>query len=181
MKTVLLKALTLFALIHSLAVYADDGAVYNLRVTGTIISESCEVDTSSQEQSVSLGEFDSSDFPSMGATSAWVPFNITLKNCSKAINGTKIWFSGLADTDNPNLLALSDTGRGTESTLATGLGVEIMDASQVIVPINNTESSTYPLQTGDNELTFNLRYKSTRQDVTPGDATAVMYFDLLYQ
>ncbi|GJL42585.1 TPA: fimbrial protein [Enterobacter chengduensis] len=181
MKTFLLKVITLLALLNTLAAYADSGAVYNLRVTGTIISESCEVDTSSQEQSVSLGEFDSSDFPSTGATSAWVPFNIQLKNCSKAINGTKIWFSGLADTDNPALLALSDTGKGTGSTMATGLGVEISDADQSIVPINNTESATFTLRTGDNELTFNLRYKSTRQDMTPGDATAVMYFDLLYQ
>ncbi|MCW4712680.1 hypothetical protein M8B99_10545 [Enterobacter hormaechei subsp. hoffmannii] len=56
-----------------------------------------------------------------------------------------------------------------------------LPATRASVPINNTESPLYPLLPGDNTLTFFLRYKSTLPTVTTGNATAVMYFDLLYQ
>ncbi|WP_152082331.1 fimbrial protein [Enterobacter oligotrophicus] len=161
--------------------HADDGASINLQIFGTIIGESCDVDVNSKEQTVYLGEFDSSAFPAPGTTSPEKPFTIDLKNCSRAINGTKVWFSGTPDINNPDLLSLSDTGKGTASQMATGLGVEILNAEHNPISINNVESDTYPLTQGDNSLTFNLRYKSTLSDVTPGNATAIMYFDLLYQ
>ena len=85
-----------------------------------------------------------------------------------------------ADND-PTLLALSDNGKGTPGRMATGLGVELLDSNRTPIPINNTESSLYPLLPGDNTLTFYLHYKSTLPVVTSGNATAVMYFDLLYQ
>lgn len=161
--------------------YADDEAIINLQVFGTIIGESCEVDVNSKEQTVDLGEFDTSEFPASGATSPKKAFTIDLKNCSRAIQGTKIWFSGIADTNNPDLLALSDTGKGTADEMATGIGVELLNAGMNPIKINNTESEIYPLKQGDNSLTFNLRYKSTLPEVTPGNATSIMYFDLLYQ
>ena len=65
--------------------------------------------------------------------------------------------------------------------MATGVGVELLNAELNPIKINNVESAIYPLKQGDNSLTFNLRYKSTLPAVTPGNATAIMYFDLLYQ
>ena len=59
--------------------------------------------------------------------------------------------------------------------------VELLNAGMNPIKINNTESEIYPLKQGDNSLTFNLRYKSTLPEVTTGNATAIMYFDLLYQ
>ena len=65
--------------------------------------------------------------------------------------------------------------------MATGIGVQILDANQNPISINNSDSDVYPLVEGDNTLDFYLRYKSTKTDVTAGDATAVMYFDMNYQ
>lgn len=87
----------------------------------------------------------------------------------------------MPDTNNSDLLALSDTGKGTAGEMATGIGVELLNAGMNPIKINNTESEIYPLKQGDNSLTFNLRYKSTLPEVTTGNATAIMYFDLLYQ
>ena len=92
-----------------------------------------------------------------------------------------VQFTGNVDANNPTLLALSDNGKGTPGRMATGLGVELLDSNRTPIPINNTESSLYPLLPGDNTLTFYLHYKSTLPVVTSGNATAVMYFDLLYQ
>ncbi|MBG0625894.1 fimbrial protein [Enterobacter quasiroggenkampii] len=161
--------------------YADDGASINLQIFGTIIGESCDVDVNSKEQTVDLGDFDASEFPVPGTTSPEKAFTIDLNNCSRAIQGTKVWFSGTPDSNNPDLLALSDTGKGTATEMATGVGVELLNAELNPIKINNVESAIYPLKQGDNSLTFNLRYKSTLPAVTPGNATAIMYFDLLYQ
>lgn len=158
-----------------------DETSYNLEFTGTIMAQACDVEVSSLSQSIDLGQFAVADFPTTGATTKFKPFNINLKNCSRGISGTKIWFTGTADNDNPALLALSDTGMGSTNLLATGVGVEILDDDQDDVAINNTSSVVYPLKAGRNTLSFYIRYKSTRPVVTSGNATAVMYFDLQYE
>ncbi|HBV5159065.1 TPA: fimbrial protein BcfE, partial [Klebsiella oxytoca] len=125
--------------------------------------------------------FSVEDFPATGTTTKFKPFNINLKNCSRGITGTKIWFTGTADSDDPSLLALTDTGMGNENMLASGIGVELLDEDQDDVSMNNSESVVYPLKAGRNTLSFYIRYKSTRPVVTSGNATAVMYFDLQYE
>lgn len=160
--------------------WADDTG-YNLEFTGTIMAQACDVEVSSLSQSIDLGQFAVADFSSTGTTTKFKPFNINLKNCSRGISGTKIWFTGTADSDNPALLALSETGMGSTNMLASGVGVEILDDDQDAVDINNTDSVVYPLKAGRNTLSFYIRYKSTRPVVTSGNATAVMYFDLQYE
>ncbi|QOV80982.1 fimbrial protein [Enterobacter asburiae] len=156
-------------------------AADNLKFTGTIVASSCDVDTSSANQDVTIGQFSPADFPSIGTTTAVAKFNIKLKDCSEDITGSKVLFSGTSDNSDPTLLALSNTGNGTEGKMATGIGVQILDANQNPISINNSDSDVYPLAEGDNTLNFYLRYKSTKTDVTAGDATAVMYFDMKYQ
>lgn len=159
---------------------ADDTG-NNLEFTGTIVAQTCDVEISSLSQSIDLGQFSVEDFPSAGTTTKFKPFNINLKNCSRGITGTKIWFTGTADSDDPSLLALTDTGMGSESMLASGVGVELLDEDQDDVSINNSDSVVYPLKAGRNTLSFYIRYKSTQPTVTSGNATAVMYFDLQYE
>ncbi|WP_312951739.1 fimbrial protein BcfE [Superficieibacter sp.] len=167
-------------LIASLAAHADDPD-YNLEFTGTIVAQSCSVDLSSINQSIDLGQFPVDQFASVGTTTKFKPFNINLIGCSRSISGTKIWFSGEADSDNPALLALTDTGMGTMTIMATGVGVELLNDDQDPIVINNSDSAVYPLKAGRNTLSFYIRYKSTQPQVTSGNATAVMYFDLEYQ
>ncbi|VUS47425.1 fimbrial protein BcfE [Klebsiella spallanzanii] len=159
---------------------ADDTG-NNLEFTGTIVAQTCDVEISSLSQSIDLGQFSVEDFPSAGTTTKFKPFNINLKNCSRGITGTKIWFTGTADSDDPSLLALTDTGMGNESIMASGVGVELLDEDQDDVSINNSDSVVYPLKAGRNTLSFYIRYKSTQPTVTSGNATAVMYFDLQYE
>jgi type 1 fimbria pilin len=170
----------LFMMLCGGVCYAADSG-YNLEFTGTIVAQTCDVEISSLSQSIDLGQFSVDDFPSTGATTKFKPFNINLKNCSRGITGSKIWFTGTADRDNPALLALTDTGMGSEKMLASGIGVAILDDNQEAVSINNTDSVVYPLKTGRNTLSFYIRYQSTQPTVTSGNATAVMYFDLQYE
>lgn len=159
---------------------ADDSS-YNLKITGTIVAQTCDVTSSSQNQTVHIGDFSSGEFSGTGSTSAEKQFSINLRGCTPGISGAKVMFSGAADATNSTLLALSDTTGGGE--MATGLGVEILDENQNTIPVNNSssDSSLYALKEGANTLNFFLRYKSTSDTVTSGNATAVMYFDLEYQ
>lgn len=154
---------------------------YNLKFTGIIIPETCNVDSDSVQQTVPLGQFTRMDFMSTGDVTKSTAFNIHLTGCTRGIRGTQIWFTGTQDKNNPALLALTDTGMGTADGMATGVGVQILDNNQNPISINSSRSKAYPLQPGDNTLTFALRYKSTQPEVTAGNATAVMYFDLQYQ
>ena len=153
----------------------------NLEFTGTIVAQTCDVEISSVSQSIDLGQFSVEDFPAIGTWTKAKPFNINLKNCSRGIIGTKIWFTGTADSDDPSLLALTDTGMGNENMLASGVGVEINNDDGDEISINNSNSAVYSLKAGRNTLSFYIRYKSTRPVVTSGNATAVMYFDLQYE
>ncbi|SRI23564.1 fimbrial protein [Shigella sonnei] len=96
-----------------------------------------------------------------------------------SITGADVLFSGEADTLTPTLLKLTDTGGS--GGMATGIAVQILDAqSQQEIPLNQVQPLT-PLKAGDNTLKYQLRYKSTKAGATGGNATAVLYFDLVYQ
>ncbi|CAM3997495.1 fimbrial protein [Rahnella bruchi] len=178
MKKLWLRKMAFIALLSptSGVVFAD---TYNLQMTGTILSRSCEVESSSQKQTVDIGQFAVTDFTSTGSASPAKSFEIKLKGCGTAATGTSLSFSGISDAANPALLALTDTGDA--GGMASGIGVEILNASQQPLVLNNPTPATYPLEPGDNVLSFYLRYKSTQSVVTAGNATAVMYFDLQYQ
>ena len=150
---------------------------WNMTINGTVLPSSCDVDADSQNQTVQLGKISSSVFSSVGATSPNTPVSIKLTGCTNA-TGVKVTFSGNADADNPQLLALSDTGGG--GTLATGVGVEVMNSDNTAIPLNSP-SSQFTLKDGDNTLSFLLHYKATKMPVTGGSATAVVYFDMSYQ
>ncbi|HIB9317390.1 TPA: fimbrial protein, partial [Escherichia coli] len=105
--------------------------------------------------------------------------NIDITGCAAGITGADVLFSGEADTLAPTLLKLTDTGGS--GGMATGIAVQILDAqSQQEIPLNQVQPLT-PLKAGDNTLKYQLRYKSTKAGATGGNATAVLYFDLVYQ
>ncbi|RJT32578.1 fimbrial protein [Rahnella woolbedingensis] len=152
---------------------------YNLQLTGTILSRTCEVDSSSQKQTVEIGEFSVYDFATSGSVSRPKGFDIILKDCGSAATGAVLSFTGTSDAADPALLALSDTGGA--GAMASGIAVQILNDTQQSLDLNSASPPTYTLVPGDNTLSFYLRYKSTQDVVTAGNATAVMYFDLQYQ
>ncbi|MCV2531638.1 fimbrial protein [Enterobacter wuhouensis] len=164
----------LYMLISGTACSSGNGV--EIDVSGTVVASGCDV--SSTSQSVPVGDFSSATFKSVNDTSAEKDLPITLTNCSSDISGAAVTFSGTADADNADLLALSDTsGAGG---MASGVGIEILDPNKKPVALNSL-SDEIPLTAGDNALTFYLRYKATQIPVSPGNASSIMYFDLVYQ
>ena len=114
----------------------------------------------------------------ISVTCITVEVSFTLSIAS-SFSGADVLFSGEADTLAPTLLKLTDTGG--IGGMATGIAVQILDAqSQQEIPLNQVQPLT-PLKAGDNTLKYQLRYKSTKAGATGGNATAVLYFDLVYQ
>lgn len=159
---------------------ADDssGGMVEMDVTGTVVAAACDIDEPDQNQPISLGSFSSSTFKTIDDTSAASNLLIHLTDCSSASSGVKVTFSGTADSDNPQLLALSDTSNS--GGMASGVGIEVLDGNKKTVPIN-TASDVISLDGSDATLTFFLRYKATKIPVNPGNASSIMYFDMAYQ
>ena len=151
---------------------------WTMNISGKVLPTSCDVDGGSDPTPVQMGTIASTVFSSVGDVSPDVAMPIRLTGCGDNIVGAKITFSGTQDADNAQLLALSNTsGSGS---LASGVGIELLDGNKTVIPINSS-TPQYPLKAGDNTLDFLLHYKATKIPVTGGNGTAVMYFDVSYQ
>ncbi len=152
--------------------YAKD---YNLNFFGRIADATCNISPDSENQTVNMGSTSASAFSSIGDVGTSVEFTIKLIDCTESITGSKLMFSGEADDKDPSLLAIQDTPDS-----ASGAAIEITDMAGHSLSINELSPYSYDLTPGNNELKFALRYKSTNSKVTPGEANAVMYFDIQY-
>ncbi|WP_413482088.1 fimbrial protein [Morganella psychrotolerans] len=166
----------IFFLFFSNSVNAADVVI---SVTGSIKNESCIINTNDTNQLITLGDFQVRDFPQAGSTTAGKPLNIRLADCTETISGASVTFAGTASAQYPELLALSDTGNGTP--LAGGIAIEILDGENEKPIALNTPARLKPIIRGENTLKYILRYKSINNTVTAGDASAIMYFDIVYQ
>lgn len=175
MRTLYLVSLLL---ICSLA-QADLGHV-NLIMNGTILKESCDITAGSKNQTVRIGDFSENVFKDIGSVSTEKAFSIELTKCSPDVINAAITFTGAQDGgSDPSLLALSDvTGAGN---MAKGVAVQLLDEHSQPLAVNSLSPIRYVLHGGDNTLNFALRYKATASPVTPGNASAVLYFSMEYE
>ncbi|TDG20838.1 type 1 fimbrial protein [Paraburkholderia silviterrae] len=99
-------------------VFAADA---NLNFTGTILQPSCDIDSSTANQTVPLGRAPIMDFAAVGSTSNPTAFNLKLVNCAP---GTSVTMSvtGTMDTV-PSVL--KNTGSAAQ------VGVQILQAGSV--------------------------------------------------
>lgn len=161
----------------SLPLRADLGYA-NLVVTGTIVAESCSVAITSQSQNITIGNFNVNEFDAVGDVSQAAQLKIQLTGCNHTLSDTKIIFSGTPDRNNSELLALQDVS-GTEE-MATGVAIQLLDKNMQQLALN-TPVNTGILQAEDNDLLYYLRYKATTVPVKAGNASSVLYFDMVYQ
>ncbi|WP_330985936.1 MULTISPECIES: fimbrial protein [Enterobacterales] len=156
---------------------ATDGTV---NFTGEIIADACQVDSASQNLNVNLGKVAATSFSSSGAKSSPTAYKITLSSCPESATGVTIKYDGNANATNPSLLKLDPVA--APGTAASGVGIEIADATGTIIPLQ-TASAVFPVNSADNTaiLNFVARYVSTTATVTPGIANGTSQFTLNYQ
>lgn len=173
MKKNLLAVAIVASSVFSCSAFAANGTV---NFTGSVTDQACTVDTTSQNQDVVLGTVAVSSFPTAGSLAAAKTFTLVLKDCPDTVTGAAVRFDGTQVPGDNNILALT----GGADT-ASGIGVQISDDQNKIVPLYQ-DSSVYKLvSTGTNNLNFSARYISMTDKVTAGKANAVTQFTVVYQ
>ncbi|MDQ9129894.1 fimbrial protein [Serratia fonticola] len=170
-KTLMTLALVASGFVAS-SVYAADGTI---NFTGEITDSACVVDSANQNLQVPLGKVAASSFGTPGSYSAATKFTLELKDCPAGATTAEIKFDGTSVAGDNSVLALTPGG-------ATGVGIELSDASQKVVNLF-TNSTPYTLITGEGsktELNFTARYKSLSASIQPGVANSSVQFTILY-
>jgi major type 1 subunit fimbrin (pilin) len=141
-----------------------------ISVTGQIVPETCDIDIGSQNQSIDLGEYFVTAFPSAGSVTQSVPFSLNIKNCSTGITAAKIKFSGRV-IQNSSLFLLEGGGYD--------IGLQLLNAqNEAVVPGN---VNTLRLKGGDNTLSFYMHLMSSQSSVTAGYLNATIKMDIEYE
>ncbi|HEP8841345.1 TPA: type 1 fimbrial protein [Pseudomonas aeruginosa] len=171
-KSILLGLVCFFCASNSMA-------ATSITIKGYVRDNACAVSAESKDFTVDLMSHAAKQFHAVGAASLSVPFKIVLAPCGGAATAVKVGFNGVEDSDNSKLLKL-DSG----AAAARGMGVQILDATQVPLSLNGTQStlpwiSISPHQT--NILSYYARIVATRVPVSAGRVSATAVFTLEFQ
>lgn len=171
----MIAALALASTANAATQTVNGGTVH---FNGKITNAGCAVATESQDQTVQLGEWIVSHFATQTDTTK-VPFEINLVQCdTKVAKTAQVSFDGTRDATDATLLAVSSTGGN--QIQATGVGIQIFDGNDAVLPPDNTTlSNATNLIDGNNTLHFSANYKKTA-DVTAGQANADATFRITY-
>ncbi|CNI11759.1 putative mannose-resistant/Proteus-like fimbrial protein [Yersinia aldovae] len=154
-----------------------EGGDGKVNFKGEIIDSACNVVNSvSSPLDVTLGKVSKTAFNGAGSTSAPTKFTLQLKDCPESVTGATVKFDGTPVATDNSLLALT-----TEAGVATGVGIQLSDNSDKVLPLF-TSSASYPLTSGTavNNLDFVARYVATSETITPGPANSVANFTVNY-
>ena len=168
-----LIAVALVAGVFSAYAMADDGII---NFIGEITDDACTItnDVGNPLQ-VTLGTVSRATLDGgAGKTASPTAFNIQLTNCPASVSSATVKFDGASANGDNTALALTQ-----ESGVATGVGIQITDPANVIVPLY-TASTAYPLQTGTNSIPFVARYLAVSNSVSAGPANATTNFTVNY-
>lgn len=154
-------------------VHASDGQI---NITGTIQSNTCIVDTSSENMTVQMGTIASKQFYRAGVTSPIQSLIIKLVKCGDMASGVSVKFNGKVDTHDNRLLAIDNS-----ASAASGMGIAILDLNRKVIPLNSS-SIEYALTPGalSVDLNFFAEYMANGDTVKAGDANATATFVLNY-
>lgn len=170
-----ISALLVLGILASSATYAADGKI---SFTGSVTDSACTVTNSeSSPLTVNLGKVSKSAFSGSGSTAAPTKFTIQLTGCPDTVSSATVKFDGTPFNGDNSILALTS---GTDA--ATGVGIQITDSSQTVLPLSQA-SASYALSTTTdniNSLDFVARYVSTASTVTAGSANADASFTINY-
>ncbi|WP_272582548.1 fimbrial protein [Providencia sp. PROV257] len=152
--------------------FATDGTI---NFTGEITDEACQLAAGSDALEVNLGKVSKAALPAVGSTTAATKFAIKLTGCPAAVTSASITFDGTPYSGDNQILALK-----AETGVATGVGIQLTDDTNTVVPLY-TKSKSYTLQpTVENSLEFAARYIAKSASITSGPANSNAVFTVSY-
>ncbi|MNB86174.1 S-fimbrial adhesin protein SfaS precursor [compost metagenome] len=166
-----MKYVALILLLTSLSAPATD---VMLSIKGNIYDIACQVDSTSQNKVVDLGQAVASDFKRVGDTGTWKNFDITLSRCPRSLTLATIQLEGQRDTTHPFKFANTGT--------AKGLALELADRNDSIIlaPESRFNAVIDPVShTADFPMA--ARYYASHTPVSAGEFSSVVQFTFTYQ
>ncbi|EPL6454559.1 fimbrial protein [Providencia rettgeri] len=152
--------------------FAADGTI---DFTGEITDQACELAAGSDALKVNLGKVSKTALPSTGSTASATKFTIKLINCPATVTTASVKFDADSYLGDDTVIKLKE-----EAGVATGVGIQITDDLNTIVPLF-TASKNYPLkQNVENNLDFRARYIAKSDTVTTGPANGTATFTINY-
>ncbi|WP_324722530.1 fimbrial protein [Lelliottia sp. JS-SCA-14] len=171
-KIFIASAIAAVSVLSSAAALASDGTI---NFTGEVLDSACTVDIGANNtMEVTLGSVAKTAFTGKGSTASYSKFNLKLTKCPATVTSASVKFEGTSYAGDDSVLALTE-----EDGVATGVGVQISDASNKVVELGTATAST-TLAAGDNVLPFYARYIQQAAAVTAGPANSVAQFTLNY-
>lgn len=163
------------AMLAAMAATPAFAADANLNFTGTILQPSCDVSSSSLDQTVNLGTALIANFGSVGSTANPTAFNLSLLNCAA---GTIVSMT-VAGTMDTVASVLQNTGT------ATKVGVQILQAGSVGAtsgtPVTLNNAVNLGVVGGTNAMTVPLVAQFYRLGtLTAGTVTTLMTVNFTY-
>lgn len=146
--------------------------------TGSITDSSCNVDSTSANQSVDLGKWASSYFTGAGSETTKTAFHIKVKDCPSTVTTVSVLFDGTRDTNNSDLLAINGTASGVAIKLYEDDKSTPVDLGTVSRGHSVTAGAS-GAATGIADLEFFADYVSTSA-VSAGSANGTANFNMIY-
>jgi type 1 fimbria pilin len=171
-------AYSLIFVFTSFNCYSTDVEV---QINGKILGQSCNVSSSDLVKNINFPDINPNDFGQIGSYTSSQKFMISLHNCTGSVNNLYYQFTGEVDDINNNLFKIMGGSNSSAGSLSSGLGIEVLDSSQAIIPVNSKVKYNTTITTASYGLSFYVRYKSTALDITPGDASSILYLDMFYE
>lgn len=168
----------IFLCTYSHLIYAVDVTVH---LNGGVLAQSCNVSSNDLIKNINFPDLNPGDFKSIGSTSIEQSVSVRLENCTGNVNNMSYQFSGEADIDDPSLLKISGKGETSENIISSGLAIEILNKNKKKIALNSKVTLDDIITSSTYNLIFYLRYKSTTNNVSSGDASSVVYLDIYYE
>ncbi|WNN47059.1 fimbrial protein [Siccibacter colletis] len=146
-----------------------------MTMTATVVASPCTVDSDSITKTIALdggNGLQAKDLQTAGATSAWVDFDINLKDCPAGTTQAVMTFSGTADDDD----AANYKNTGTAKNIAVQLN-EKGSGNQ----LSNGIAWTRDITSGTAQYSMSARAYTKNGGTTPGTVQAVVTASFTYQ
>ncbi|MCR6674165.1 type 1 fimbrial protein [Escherichia marmotae] len=147
----------------------------DINLSGTVVAAACTVDTNTKAQTVTFQQARAVDYKTVGSTSEWQDFQLSLSGCPASTTQVTASFSGDADTVDPTKFSNS-LGN------ATGMALQIMTRDH-LTEIQPLGALTVGVNSTQNSVIFPLsaRLYTPTGVVTAGEFKTVMQFSFTYQ
>ncbi|AIR91602.1 fimbrial protein [Pseudomonas cremoricolorata] len=167
-------------------IYHTVGKAMDYSISATINRAQCSVlGNPVSADPVQLGDHKTDEFTHVGATTADVPFHITLSDCADDSTpgatraNVHVYLEGGVNGSTP-----IDASQGlfslSSSSTASGLGIQILRSDGTPIPLLSHERVT-SIELGTTRLDFRARYYQTDAKVTPGVAEGALKFTVTYR